>query len=62
MSSEEIRVPGWPAPPAGKQWKRIIDTAAWAEPSDNFWSDAAAAATTGSYDAHPWSIVVLKAL
>jgi isoamylase len=51
-----------PAPPAGKQWKRIIDTAAWAEPNDNFWTDAAAAAVTGTYDAHPWSVVVLKAL
>jgi len=50
------------APPAGKSWKRIIDTAAWAESNDNFWSDATAATITGTYDAHPWSIVVLKAL
>ncbi len=51
-----------PAPPAGKSWKRIIDTAAWAEPNDNFWPDASATVITGTYDAHPQSIVVLKAL
>jgi glycogen operon protein len=51
-----------PAPDAGKRWARIIDTAAWAEPNDNFWTDATAATITGTYDVHPWSIVVLKAL
>jgi glycogen operon protein len=51
-----------PAPDAGKHWARIIDTAAWAESHDNFWSDAEADAISGAYDAHAWSIVVLKAL
>jgi isoamylase len=51
-----------PAPDAGKRWVRLIDTAAWAETNDNLWSDATATTITGSYDANPWSIVVLKAI
>ena len=51
-----------PAVDAGKRWVRLIDTAAWAESNDNIWTDATAATITGSYDAHPWSIVVLKAI
>jgi isoamylase len=51
-----------PAPDAGKRWVRRIDTAAWAESNDNFWTDAEATTVTGGYDAHPWSIVVLKAI
>jgi glycogen operon protein len=51
-----------PAPDAGKRWVRVIDTAAWAESNDNFWTDAQADTITGPYDAHPWSIVVLKAI
>jgi glycogen operon protein len=51
-----------PAPDAGKRWVRIIDTAAWAESHDNFWTDAEADTITGTYDAHAWSIVVLKAI
>ncbi|HEY0190254.1 MAG TPA: alpha-amylase family glycosyl hydrolase [Kofleriaceae bacterium] len=47
---------------AGKHWIRVIDTASWAEANDNFWTDAAASTITGPYDAHPWSIVVLKAV
>jgi isoamylase len=51
-----------PAPDAGKHWVRLIDTATWAESHDNFWTDAQADTITGTYDAHPWSIVVLKAI
>ncbi|HEX2689999.1 MAG TPA: hypothetical protein VHN14_25455, partial [Kofleriaceae bacterium] len=50
------------APPAGKHWVRLIDTATWAESNDNFWTDASAASVAGTYDAHAWSIVVLKAI
>ena len=50
------------APPAGKHWVRLIDTATWAESNDNFWTDATAAAVPNPYDAHAWSIVVLKAI
>jgi glycogen operon protein len=51
-----------PAPDAGKHWARVIDTAAWAESHDNFWSDAEADTVTGPYDVHAWSIAVFKAL
>jgi glycogen operon protein len=51
-----------PAPDAGKKWVRLIDTATWAESHDNIWSEAEADTITGTYDAHPWSIVVLKAI
>jgi glycogen operon protein len=51
-----------PTPDAGKHWVRIIDTASWAEPNDNFWADAVADTITGTYDVHAWSIVVLKAV
>ncbi|HET9622396.1 MAG TPA: hypothetical protein VFP84_13580 [Kofleriaceae bacterium] len=51
-----------PTPDAGKHWVRIIDTASWAEPNDNFWVDSAAATITGSYSVHAWSVVVLKAV
>jgi glycogen operon protein len=51
-----------PAPDAGTQWVRLIDTAAWAEPNDNLWSDAAGDVITGNYDVHAWSIAVFKAI
>jgi glycogen operon protein len=51
-----------PAPDAGKRWVRVIDTAAWAESHDNFWTDAEADTISGTYDAHAWSIVVLKSI
>jgi glycogen operon protein len=51
-----------PAPDAGKRWVRIIDTAAWAESHDNFWGDSDADTIAGTYDAHAWSIVVLKSI
>lgn len=51
-----------PAPDAGKRWVRLIDTAAWAESHDNYWTDAEADTITGTYGAQPWSIVVLKAI
>jgi glycogen operon protein len=52
------------APPAdaGKRWVRIIDTATWAESNDNIWSDAQATPLVGTYDVHPWSIAVFKAI
>jgi glycogen operon protein len=51
-----------PAPDAGKRWVRLIDTAAWAETNDNIWSDATATPLVGTYDVHPWSIAVFKAI
>jgi len=51
-----------PAADAGKHWVRIIDTATWAESNDNFWTDATATPLVGTYDVHPWSIAVFKAI
>jgi isoamylase len=53
-----------PTAPAGKTWRRIIDTSHWAEGlADNAWADGAAWTWDGvSYGANAWSIVVFKAL
>jgi glycogen operon protein len=48
------------APAAGKTWKLIIDTAAWAEPNYNYWPVAQASTIESSYSVHPFSIVVLQ--
>ncbi len=45
---------------AGRSWVRIVDTAAWAEPEGNVWTEASAPVIDGTYGVHPWSIVVLK--
>ncbi len=42
------------------EWRRIVDTAAWAEPHANCWELADADVVGGGYAAHPWSIVVLE--
>lgn len=54
----------FPAPPPGKQWVRIIDTANWAEKETmNIWSDASGwRATAAPYGVHAWSIAVFKAI
>ena len=42
-------VPSSPPPPdAGKRWVRLIDTAAWAESHDNYWTDTEADTITGT--------------
>ncbi|WP_163544828.1 alpha-amylase family glycosyl hydrolase [Occultella kanbiaonis] len=56
-----------PEDPDGGGWRRIIDTAAWAEPEFNVWLDEAGAPTAGAadvvagYSVAPWSIAVLRA-
>ncbi len=49
-------------PPAGdgREWARIIDTAAWAESVFNVWSPAEAARLSGGYSVSPYSVVVLR--
>jgi isoamylase len=49
-----------PAPRAGKQWRRIIDTDGWAESQGNFWRRQSAEAVSGGYFVHPRSLVVLQ--
>ncbi len=57
-----------PTPPSGKIWKRVIDTAAWAEnqadsDAGNLWLDADAWTWDGlGYGVNPWAIAVFKAL
>ncbi len=46
--------------PSGKTWKRLVDTAHWAEGNNNFWTSDHATISS-SYGVEPWSMVVLKA-
>ncbi|QIK72013.1 glycogen-debranching protein [Propioniciclava coleopterorum] len=43
------------------EWRRIIDTAPWAEAEGNAWDMDEAQVVTGSYMVEPWSIAVLQA-
>lgn len=43
---------------AGRQWRRLVDTATWAEAHGNFWSDGEMDAVEGAYGVHPWSLAV----
>ncbi|MPM63107.1 Isoamylase [bioreactor metagenome] len=53
---QEFRVPG-----TDGSWKRIIDTAPWAEHHFNCWAPAEATVIgEGTYVAGPWSVVVLQ--
>jgi len=50
------------APPRpGGGWRRIVDTAPWAEAAGNVWAFEDATVVEGSYTAQPWSVVVLTA-
>ncbi len=44
----------------GGTWKRLIDTAPWAEERANVWPIEEAEAIEGSYTVAPWSIVVMR--
>ena len=43
------------------EWRRIIDTAPWAEAEGNAWEMADAQVVSGTYMVEPWSIAVLQA-
>jgi isoamylase len=45
---------------AGFEWRRCVDTAAWAEPEYNFWPPESAAPLRHEYGLAPYSIVVLE--
>lgn len=49
-----------PACRVGFEWRRIVDTAAWAEPVFNYWSLESAADVEGEYGVNAYSIVVLE--
>lgn len=42
------------------QWKRIIDTASWAEPKYNFWEITQAEVIKDYYEVEPWAIAILE--
>jgi glycogen operon protein len=44
----------------GYEWRRIVDTATWAETVYNYWPLEQAEVVTGSYSLHPYTIVVLE--
>jgi glycogen operon protein len=44
----------------GFTWKRIVDTASWAEPVFNHWDPEQAEEVYSPYTVHPYSIVVLE--
>ncbi len=47
-----------PAAEVGHQWRRMIDTAIWAEKENNFWPEGTGETVTGNVSVAPWSIVV----
>jgi glycogen operon protein len=44
----------------GFEWRRIVDTAGWAEKNHNFWRLEKAERVAESYTVHPYTIVVLE--
>ncbi|GAA2182695.1 glycogen debranching protein GlgX [Brooklawnia cerclae] len=56
-------VPGQPdSLRLGLTWRRIVDTAGWAEPVCNVWAPDEAEVIAGDYVVQPWSIAVLAAI
>lgn len=49
-----------PQPRVGGRWVHLIDTATWAEPVFNCWSEDAAAVVSGRYEVEAFSVVVLR--
>jgi glycogen operon protein len=61
-----INMHAWPAdfvmprPEAGRCWRRLIDTAEWAEPEGNCWALEHAAAIETHYVVHPYAVAVFQ--
>jgi glycogen operon protein len=49
-----------PPPPDGGAWRRLVDTAAWAEPFGNAWMFERADRMGAEYVVHPYSVVVFQ--
>lgn len=49
-----------PTDHAGRQWRRLVDTAFGAENENNFWSEGTGAAVADHATVSPWSIVVWR--
>ncbi|WP_240494049.1 alpha-amylase family glycosyl hydrolase [Actinomyces gaoshouyii] len=50
-----------PGDEGGAQWRRIADTAAWAEPECNYWLEGTGQVLDGEVVVAPWSVVVVHA-
>lgn len=57
MASESV---DFSVPPASKAnvWRRLIDTASWAEPGCNYWPEGEGMIVSDEVSVQPWSIVV----
>jgi isoamylase len=49
-----------PTPSRGRAWRRVIDTASWAEIHTNCWPVEIADTISSGYDVHPYSVLVLQ--
>jgi glycogen operon protein len=49
-----------PPPEGGRQWRRLIDTATWAEPHGNCWAVETADIMSTSYGVHGFSVAVFQ--
>lgn len=49
-----------PAPRPGSEWRRIADTATWAEQQGNTWPIESADVVQGSYGVHAWSVAIFQ--
>ena len=55
----DVEVEFDPVPAAeGRVWRRLIDTASWAEPVANHWEEGTGMIVEGRTVVQPWSIVV----
>ena len=52
-----------PESPGGESapWRRLIDTAAWAEPEGNVWAEGSGEILSGAQSVAPWSVAVCYA-
>ena len=51
-----------PGDEGGVQWRRVADTAAWAEPECNCWPEETGQVLDGEVVVAPWSVVVAHAV
>ena len=57
MTDDPVEFTVKPADP-GNVWRRLIDTASWAEPGCNYWLEGEGMIVEGGATVEPWSIVV----
>lgn len=57
MTSEPVHFNVHPADEP-RQWRRLVDTAAWAEPNYNYWPEGEGELVEASAQVQPWSVVI----